>query len=149
MSNVVNLPLDLLFVSFLVMVKVKRDIIVMIQLVKSFMSLVMLCFLNIPFYSMPSDTPNLLKSDLIRIDSFESCTVDTSSPADDQSQLIDISYSYYLKMKLQRVWIHRLLFLLLNLVTFNELVSPLNYLIMFTPHIPLLLFLFWLHTQTL
>ena len=47
MLNVASCPLDLLFLSFLVIVKVKRGISVLIQLLKTFMWLVMLFFLNI------------------------------------------------------------------------------------------------------
>ncbi|XP_062100793.1 uncharacterized protein LOC133806717 [Humulus lupulus] len=45
---------------------------------------------HIPFYSIPSDTPNLHKSDLTRIDPFDSCTVDTLNSADVGSQPVEV-----------------------------------------------------------
>ena len=45
--SVVNCHHGLLCVSFWVMIQIKKDIIVLIQLLKKYMSLVMLCFLNI------------------------------------------------------------------------------------------------------
>ncbi|XP_062089426.1 uncharacterized protein LOC133795958 [Humulus lupulus] len=45
---------------------------------------------HIPFYSIPLDTPNLHKSDLTRIDPFDSCTVDTLNSADVGSQPVEV-----------------------------------------------------------
>lgn len=51
MSRIVNCPLDLLFVSFWVIVQGNRHVVVLIQLVKNYISLIMLCFLeHIPFF---------------------------------------------------------------------------------------------------
>ena len=47
MYNVESCHLDMLFMSFLVIVKVKRGIGVLIQLLKNFMGHIMLFFLNI------------------------------------------------------------------------------------------------------
>ena len=47
MKNTASCPLNLLFMSFLVMVKVKRSIIILIQQLRNFMCLVMLFFSSI------------------------------------------------------------------------------------------------------
>ena len=61
----------MLFVSFLVMVKVRRGIHVFIQLLGNFMSRPVVFLEHIHFFSIPSATHDLTRSDhLIRIDLF-------------------------------------------------------------------------------